>query len=460
MDNHNSTQIIFAILFGISFALMLAVLFQTLYLWVLALASTHTRVIKPGVTPKNLFAIVIPAHDEEAVIADTVKRLRELDYPAHMFDVHIVADHCTDDTAPRGREAGGIVHERNSGSRTGKGAALTWLFGRILSVPESESDQAASSATNVAAHVKCPYTAVIIFDADTRVAPDFLRIMDARLAQGDLVIQGQHRISNREQGLFPALTHAMFLIDNRFQNQGRTNLGLSAKIMGDSVCFNADVLRNLGWGEGLTEDYQLRLRLLKAGVRVVYEPAAIGNGEAALTWKQARAQRARWLTGTHNASQELARPLLGESLRRRDWAMLDGALQARSLAYSTLTLMCMAGLALQIAINTVAVMMPTHALAFPVGLVLAWAILTAVLFVYPFFGLGLEKAPASAYAATICAGPMYIFWRTRLAFTSRLSRLPIQWVRTEHGKTKDAVVKPVTLPSSSVRFKQQEAASD
>ena len=65
------------------------------------------------------------------------------------------------------------------------------------------------------------------------------------------MIHGQHIIRNPNQSWFPALTWAMFLIDDRFQNLDRSNLGWSAKNMRDSICFRVDVLRQLGWGEGL-----------------------------------------------------------------------------------------------------------------------------------------------------------------------------------------------------------------
>jgi glycosyltransferase involved in cell wall biosynthesis len=72
--------------------------------------------------------IVIPAHNESNVIGSTVDCLRRIDYPPHLFSIHIVADHCTDGTAAAARLAGATVHERNEGPRTGKGAALSWLF--------------------------------------------------------------------------------------------------------------------------------------------------------------------------------------------------------------------------------------------------------------------------------------------------------------------------------------------
>jgi cellulose synthase/poly-beta-1,6-N-acetylglucosamine synthase-like glycosyltransferase len=104
------------------------------YLYLLALASV--RVPRTPSTrasaPAHRFFIAIPAHNEASVIAGTVRRLRALDYPADLFDVHIVADHCSDETAALARQAGALAHERNTGPRTGKGAALSWLFRHFL----------------------------------------------------------------------------------------------------------------------------------------------------------------------------------------------------------------------------------------------------------------------------------------------------------------------------------------
>jgi cellulose synthase/poly-beta-1,6-N-acetylglucosamine synthase-like glycosyltransferase len=202
--------------------------------------------------------------------------------------------------------------------------------------------------------------------------------MDARLARGDQVVQGQHIISNPQQGWFPALTGSMFLVDNCFQNLGRSNLGWSAKNMGDTICLRADVLRKIGWGEGLTEDYQLRHRLLLEGIKITYEPGAKGYGEAPLSWQQA--QRSRWLRGTHDSSQQFARWLLIEGMKRRDSALLDGAFQAYFPSYSTLTLISMMFLILQLLVNWA-----IQAL-FPPILIAVWALVVGLLFLIPALG--------------------------------------------------------------------------
>ncbi|MEW5958788.1 MAG: glycosyltransferase family 2 protein [Chloroflexota bacterium] len=394
----------------ISLVALLICLVPVGYLMLMALAAIRPILPPPleNRVPTHRFIITIPAHDEANVIEATVRRLKALNYPAQLFSIHIVADHCTDNTAEAARQAGAVVHERNTGPRSGKGAALSWLFERVLSEPDAGD-------------------AVVIFDADTRVDPEFLRVMDTRLAQGDQVIQGQHIISNPDQGRFPALTWAMFLVDNRFQNLGRTNLGWSAKHMGDSICFRADILRRVGWGEGLTEDYQLRQKLLLEGIKITYEPAAIGYGEAPLTWAQARAQRARWLRGTHDAGRQYAWRLLVEGLKRRDPALLDGALQAYLPAYSTLTLLVGTILLCKLASNWFI------GPVFPESFIVTWIILLLVLLLYPLFGLVLEQAPPKAYLA-ILSGPAFIVWRTWLALKSRFGTGHMVWTRTAHGE--------------------------
>jgi cellulose synthase/poly-beta-1,6-N-acetylglucosamine synthase-like glycosyltransferase len=332
--------------------------------------------------------------------------MRVLAYPANLFSIHVVADHCSDNTAEVAHKAGAFVHERNEGPRTGKGAALSWLFQRVL---DDNCD------------------AVVIFDSDTQVDTDFLRVMDARLARGDKVIQGQHVISNPESGWFPALTGAMFLIDNRFQNLGRSNLSWSAKHMGDSICFRADVLRRMGWGEGLTEDYQLRQRFLLEGVKIAYEPTAKGYGEAPCTWAQAMVQRARWLRGTRDASRQFARRLLVEGIKRRDAALLDGALQAYLPSYSTLTMIGTISLLIQVLVNWLA------GPIFSSRVIAAWAAVVGALFVYPLIGLALEDAPLKAYLA-ILSGPFFIIWRTWLALVARFGSKSVTWIRTAHGE--------------------------
>ena len=80
-------------------------------------------------SPQHRYAVLVPAHDEELLIASTVASLRAMDYPPELFEVHVVADNCNDATAANARAAGAVVHERQG--LPGKGPALEWLVARF-----------------------------------------------------------------------------------------------------------------------------------------------------------------------------------------------------------------------------------------------------------------------------------------------------------------------------------------
>jgi hypothetical protein len=390
------------------FSILLLVLFAlSTYWFVLALASVqppHKRCVDEQNTQNN-FAIVIPAHNEENTIETTINILLQQNYPRERYTIFIVADFCTDRTAQKAERAGAVVLERNDGERTGKGGALAWAFDRVFAMK--------------------PFDAVVIFDADTRVDHNFLRFINVRLLQGDDAVQGKHIISNPDAGWFPALSWAMFQIDNRFQNLGRSNMGWSAKNMGDSICLRSNVLKKLGWGQGLTEDYQLRQRLILEGIRIVYEPRAIGYGEAVLTWKQGRAQRVRWIRGVQDANYQMKKELFYALIKQRTGLLLDGWLQSFVPSYSTLTLISAFLLIIQLGINVF--IQPV----FNQLLLSIWGLLVCLLGLYPFIGLAFEHAPFRAYIAII-SGPAYILWRTWLTISTRISNKRVEWVRTDH----------------------------
>ncbi|UUD34997.1 glycosyltransferase family 2 protein [Mycoplasmopsis caviae] len=105
-----STVIIGYITLGISILFFLIFFLQIAYTF-LALFIKNKKFKKTDVY--NNHAILIPAHNEGHIIADLVKSLKAMDYPADKFKVFVVADNCTDNTADVAREAGADkVYER------------------------------------------------------------------------------------------------------------------------------------------------------------------------------------------------------------------------------------------------------------------------------------------------------------------------------------------------------------
>ncbi len=381
------------------------------YHYVLLLAGTRRRRATPAKTdsPSLRFAVALPAHNEEGVIGATVARLLHSDYPRDCFDVHVVADYCNDGTAAKARDAGAVVHERRDGPQGRKGYALAWLLERLL-----------RDATR--------YEAFVIFDADSRVAPDFLSHANRMLVSGAQAAQGRHVIANPSASRFSALADADMRLNNRLRNQAKENLGLSARLMGDGMCFRREVLERYPWSRAtsLTEDREYGLYLATQGVRVRYLPEAVSCGEAAMRWRDAGSQRLRWHGGVFEMQRRWLRPLLAAAWRKRNPAAFDLALE---LLLPPFSLLALASAASAVAGGVLTLLLPR---ALPVFL--AGAALTAAAVCLPVLGLLSEGAPASTLQA-LALGPFYALWRALIAARVELKRGRVKWVRTPRSDT-------------------------
>ena len=87
-------------------------------------------------TPRKRFAAVIAAHNEELVIAHIIDSLLEQNYPRELFDIFVIADNCTDDTAAIAASRGALVFERSDDENRGKGYALEWMFRKIYEMDD------------------------------------------------------------------------------------------------------------------------------------------------------------------------------------------------------------------------------------------------------------------------------------------------------------------------------------
>src|SRR5919201_4724168 len=130
---------------------------MVLYLDVLSVAATLWRRAPHPSSPRHRFAILVPAHNEEQLLPRLLQSINALDYPRALYDVHVVADNCTDRTAAVAAAAGATVHVRADDQRRGKGYALRWLLARL-------------------GRAGAAYDAYVILDADSVVSPNFLRV--------------------------------------------------------------------------------------------------------------------------------------------------------------------------------------------------------------------------------------------------------------------------------------------
>ncbi|HEV2013945.1 MAG TPA: glycosyltransferase family 2 protein [Candidatus Dormibacteraeota bacterium] len=84
-----------------------------------------------------------------------------------------------------------------------------------------------------------------------------------------------------------------YMVERPFQEA----IGSMKMIAGTAYMIRADLLRELGWGRSLTEDWELTLRLYTRGYKVVYTPYAETPAECVSTFTRLARQRMRWAEG-------------------------------------------------------------------------------------------------------------------------------------------------------------------
>ncbi len=258
--------------------------------------------------PKHHFALIVPSHNEEKVIGKIVENLKALDYPAHLYEIVVIADNCSDSTAQVAREAGARVLERFDSVRKGKGYALEWAFPLVFQqIPTCD--------------------AVCIFDSDNLVSPNFLKEMNKHLCLGHQVVQGYLDSKNPLDTWISANNSIAFWIGNRMYQLPRSYLGLSNVLGGTGMMIAREVLQSLGWGATcLTEDLEFTVKVVLQGKKVYWAHDAVIYDEKPLGLRQSMRQRVRWMKGQADVIARFFIPLLARFWSRRDWVALDLAI--------------------------------------------------------------------------------------------------------------------------------------
>jgi len=257
---------------------------------------------------KHKFMAIIPAHNEAAVVGNLVESLKKQDYPKELYDIYVIADNCTDNTAEIARNAGAIVFERFDEEKKTKGFALQWFLAQKI-----EED--------------APYDALCVFDADNVADKNFLNAMNKKLCQGENVVQGYRDIKNPTDNWITAGYAIFYWMMNRFYHLARYNLGLSPLLNGTGFMVRFDVIKPTGWDtKTLTEDIEFSLKNIIEGRKLGWATDAIVYDEQPTSFKQSWKQRERWTVGHIQCMQEYT-GLLATAVKEKKTLMnFDGLL--------------------------------------------------------------------------------------------------------------------------------------
>ncbi len=280
-----------------------------LYQVLVSLCSLVKLKEKPlKVKKDHRFMAIIPAHNEEAVVANLIESLKQQTYNKELYDIYVIADNCTDNTAKVAREAGAIVYERFDETKKTKGYALNWFLQQKI-----KED--------------APYDAFFVFDADNIVDKNFITNMNKKLCQGEDVVQGYRDIKNPSDNWITAGYAIFYWQMHRFYHLARYNLGLSPLLNGTGFMVKFDVVKPQGWDTvTLTEDIEFSLKRIIKGKKLGWATDAIVYDEQPTGFKQSWSQRSRWTVGHMQCIKTYTKQLAVAAKENKNMMNLDGLL--------------------------------------------------------------------------------------------------------------------------------------
>lgn len=273
---------------------MLLTLPGTLQLLFLTLSSLRKRKPSGDSTTDTAdinLAVIIPAHNEETGIENTLHSFLACDDPLDAKDIYVVADNCEDQTASIARANGVSVIERRNDEQRGKGYALNYAFTQLLKEKN--------------------YDAFVIVDADSRVSKNFTQEFKKVFAQGADAAQASNLVDQHGTNTRTRLMNIAFWANNVVRPLGRYNAGLSVGILGNGFGLSADTLREVPYESySIVEDLEYHLRLIEVGRKSVFVKPACVYSVTPASASEAESQRVRWEGGKFGIVKESVPKLL------------------------------------------------------------------------------------------------------------------------------------------------------
>jgi cellulose synthase/poly-beta-1,6-N-acetylglucosamine synthase-like glycosyltransferase len=299
------------------FALLLLIPVCVLFTEV-TLAVTDRRDRASDLGERRRLAVLIPAHNEAAIIADTLQAVRsQLEQTDRLV---VVADNCSDNTASVATAEGAEAVERKDLERRGKGFALDFGVNFLTADPPD---------------------IVIIVDADCIVAPGCIDRLARVCGASSRPTQGLYLMHARPgTGKKMKIAEFAWAVRNQVRPAGLHRIGIPCHLMGSGMAFPWYQIRAAELATGhIVEDLKLGLDLARIGAPPLYCPDALITSEMAESTAGIEAQRTRWEHGHIATIVSEAPRLIRDAVSQRSATLLALALDVTVPPLALLTLL-------------------------------------------------------------------------------------------------------------------------
>lgn len=232
-----------------------------------------------------MVSIMVPAHNEGIVIRRTVEALLNFDYPKDRYEIIVINDNSTDNSAEILKQIQDENPDRN-------------LI--AISTDNVVGGKGKSNALNIALSV-AQGSVIAIYDADNTPAPNALIILVENLMANDKLgaVIGKFRTRNRNASILTRFVNIETLAYQCMNQAGRFFFFKLCTIPGTNFVIRRSIIDGMGgWDtKALSEDTEISFRIYRMGYYIKFMPLAVTWEQEPQLLKQWFKQRTRWAKG-------------------------------------------------------------------------------------------------------------------------------------------------------------------
>lgn len=232
-----------------------------------------------------MVSVMVPAHNESIVIRKTVLALLNFDYPKDRYEIIVINDNSTDNTA---EVLKGIQKKYPSRKLI------------VINTDNVVGGKGKSNALNIALSVATG-SVIAIYDADNTPAPNALRLLVENLMADDKLgaVIGKFRTRNRNASLLTRFVNIETLAYQCMNQAGRYFFFKLCTIPGTNFVIRRSIINKMGgWDtKALAEDTEISFRIYRMGYYIKFMPLAVTWEQEPQKLKQWFKQRTRWAKG-------------------------------------------------------------------------------------------------------------------------------------------------------------------
>ncbi len=274
-------QSYFNTVWGLGFLVSLMTVYAVTSTLIYKFKSRKDRKNPPVVNEdyKPFVSIMVPGHNEEGVIAATIETILALDY--ENFEIIVIDDRSTDNTAS-------VIKD------------LEKKYEKVTALVRSADAFPGKSAVLNDALALAKGEAILVFDADATMEPDFLSKLVPLLEPKDVgAVQSRKVIRNKDDNFLTRCQNNEYTMDAHFQ-VSRNSFKGAVELRGNGELLKRQALEDIGgWNNHtITDDLDMSTRLHIKGWDIRYCLNTAVYEEGIMYWAPLFRQRRRWLEGT------------------------------------------------------------------------------------------------------------------------------------------------------------------